>query len=97
MHLYASPVSLMELQLLIEAGHLRLKAGASISELMEDDRWLLDEPPATKWFTQALDFAWTRDPFDRLLVAHARLRGWQLATADALLLEKLPARSCIEI
>jgi PIN domain nuclease of toxin-antitoxin system len=33
--------------------------------------------------------SWTRDPFDRLLAAHARLRGWKLATADTLLLERL--------
>jgi PIN domain nuclease of toxin-antitoxin system len=32
---------------------------------------------------------WTRDPFDRLLVAHARIRGWKLATGDAALLDEL--------
>jgi len=36
--------------------------------------------------------SWTRDPFDRLLVAHARLRGWRLATADTTLLAHLPDR-----
>lgn len=95
--LYASPVSLMELQLLIEAGRLRLTRGTDVGKLLDDERWSIDDPPATKWFSQALEFGWTRDPFDRLLVAHARLRGWQLATADALLLEKLPAKSCIEL
>jgi PIN domain nuclease of toxin-antitoxin system len=42
-----------------------------------------------EWFTKALELGWTRDPFDRLLVAHARLRGWRLATGDARLLEQL--------
>ncbi len=41
---------------------------------------------------QAIDLSWTRDPFDRLLVAHARLRGWRFATADAALLKRLERR-----
>ena len=30
-----------------------------------------------------------RDPFDRLLVAHARLRGWRVATGDGPILDRL--------
>jgi PIN domain nuclease of toxin-antitoxin system len=41
------------------------------------------------WFEQAWSLSWARDPFDRLIVAHARLRGWKLATADSQLLEQL--------
>lgn len=58
-------------------------------DLASDDRWRLDEPPAGRWFAAACDLGWTRDPFDRLLAAHARLRGWKLATADDVLLERL--------
>jgi hypothetical protein len=32
-----------------------------------------------------------------LLVAHARLRGWRLATGDTVLLERLPAADRIEV
>jgi PIN domain nuclease of toxin-antitoxin system len=53
---------------------------------------VLDDPPATPWFEAALDLGWTRDPFDRLLVAHARLRRWRLATADDRLLSRLTER-----
>ena len=95
--LYASPVSLLELQLLVEIGCIRLRSGASAQQLFEDGRWLVDEPPASAWFQQTLDLAWTRDPFDRLLVAHARLRGWKLATADAAILERLSSAACIEL
>jgi PIN domain nuclease of toxin-antitoxin system len=87
--LYLSPISVLEVQFLVEAGRLRLSAGRSAAELAEDDRWRLDEPPAAKWFTRACDFGWTRDPFDRLIVAHAAVRGWRLATADERLLEHL--------
>jgi len=94
--LYASPATLLELQFLIEAGRIRLRSG-TLERLAEDDRWLLDDPPAAAWFGQAIDLSWTRDPFDRLLVAHARLRGWRFATADTVLLERLKPRERLEI
>jgi len=94
--LYISPVSLLELQFLLESGRLRLRRGG-VSDLVTRGPWLLDDPPATAWFDAALDLGWTRDPFDRLLVAHAQLRGWRLATGDAALIERLPERARIEI
>jgi PIN domain nuclease of toxin-antitoxin system len=39
----------------------------------------------------------TRDPFDRLLVAHARLRGWRLATADNQLVKRLGPSERVEL
>lgn len=87
--LYVSPASLLELQFLLEAGRIRLR-GATLADVANNPRWLVDEPPAAAWFDEAIGLGWTCDPFDRLLVAHARLRGWKLATADAGLLQKLP-------
>lgn len=87
--IYLSPASVLEVEFLVEAGRLRLSKGQSLATLMNDPRWRLDEPPAAKWFGGACEVSWTRDPFDRLLAAHARLRGWKLATADTLLLERL--------
>jgi PIN domain nuclease of toxin-antitoxin system len=94
--LYVSPASLLELQFLIEAGRIRLREG-TLEHLVEDDRWLLDDPPSAAWFSQAIDTSWTRDPFDRLLVAHARYRGWRLATADATILKRLKAGERLEL
>jgi PIN domain nuclease of toxin-antitoxin system len=94
--LHVSPASLLELQLLIEVGRLRLKPRASITDLVKDERWLLDDPPAARWFEHALAAGWTRDPFDRLLVAHAQLRGWRIATGDAVILEHNSGR-CMEL
>lgn len=87
--LYLSPVSILEVQLLGEIGRLRLSRGRSATALAGDERWQVDEPLALKWFAAACELAWTRDPFDRLLVAHARVRGWRLATADEALLDRL--------
>lgn len=94
--LYLSPATLLELQFLLEAGRIRLR-GRGVSSVITRGNWLLDDPPAVDWFEAALEVGWTRDPFDRLLVAHARVRGWKLATADAAILERLPERERLAI
>lgn len=38
----------------------------------------------------ALDLTWTRDPFDRLIAAHAVVADAPLITADRTILEHLP-------
>ena len=88
--LYLSPATILELQFLVEVGRVRFADRVSPVTLAADERWRLDEPPAAKWFAAACNIGWTRDPFDRLLAAHARLRGWKLATADEILLERMP-------
>lgn len=94
--LYASPATLLELQLLIEVGRLRLKPRTGVTDLVDDERWLVDDPPAATWFQGALTAGWTRDPFDRLLVAHAQLRGWRIASGDAAILKHCAGR-CLEL
>jgi PIN domain nuclease of toxin-antitoxin system len=94
--LYVSPASLLELQYLLEAGRIGLKA-RSVGDVIERQGWVVDDPPSADWFAKAIDVDWTRDPFDRLLVAHARLRGWRLATGDAVIVNGLPATECLEL
>lgn len=38
----------------------------------------------------AAGLTWTRDPFDRLIAAHAIVAGAPLLTADRTILENLP-------
>ena len=95
--LHLSPVTLLELQFLSETGRVRVATGGVAEALTGDPRWRLDEPPAANLFLTACQFAWTRDPFDRLLAAHARLRGWRLATGDATLLENLPTSDVLAL
>lgn len=94
--LYISPATILELQFLQEAGRIRMRSG-DVQSVADDDRWLLDDPPAASWFAVAAGMGWTRDPFDRLIAAHAELRGWRLATGDVVLLEHLGPRRTIEI
>jgi len=93
--LYISPASLLEIQILVEAGRIGLARSTTTSVLAESGHWLLDDPPAAAWFDRALELGWTRDPFDRLLVAHAQIRGWRLATGDRELIERLGPGSCV--
>lgn len=95
--LYLSPITILEVQFLAEAGRLRMGHGRSAASLVDDERWRVDEPPALKWVAAACTLEWTRDPFDRLLIAHARVRGWRLATADEVLLERLAATEILPL
>ena len=95
--IHISPASLLEIQFLLEAGRLRFKDTASIEAIASDLRWRLDEPPAGPWFAAACEFGWTRDPFDRLIAAHARLRRWKLATGDDQLIEQLPPSAVLPL
>jgi PIN domain nuclease of toxin-antitoxin system len=85
--LLISPATLLELQLLEELGRLRLRSGTR--GIIESDAWEIDEPSAVEWFARAAEESWTRDPFDRLIVAHARLRRFRLATGDSAMLDHL--------
>ena len=84
-----SPATLLELHFLLESGRIRAADAAAIEDVVNDSRWTLDEPPSGAWFREAGSLGWTRDPFDRLIVAHAVLRGWRLATGDTALLARL--------
>jgi PIN domain nuclease of toxin-antitoxin system len=95
--LYVSPASLLEIQFLLESGRVRVRRNMTVLDLLADDRWLQDDPPSTAWFGAAVAVGWTRDPFDRLLVAHARLRRWRLATSDVAVIEHLAPHEYIEV
>ena len=94
--LYVSPATVLELQVLAEAGRIRLRSG-SVRSVLDDDRWIIDDPPAIEWFERSCDLSWARDPFDRLIVAHALLRRWRIATADGSILDRLGPAACVEL
>jgi PIN domain nuclease of toxin-antitoxin system len=93
--LNVSPASMLELQFLVEAGRLQLEG--DLAQIAGAMGWLFDDPPAAAWFEAATELRWTRDPFDRLLVAHAQLRRWRLATGDAAIVAQLGARRCLAL
>ncbi len=93
--LFVSPATLLELQMLDEIGRLRLRAG--IRAIVDSEHWQLDDPPAVEWFEQSAEESWTRDPFDRLIVAHARVRRFRIATGDGTILERLRPSERVEL
>ena len=95
--LYVSPASILELQFLFETGRLRFKRNATLTQIVRDDRWVIDDPPSAAWFEEAVGVGWTRDPFDRLLVAHGRLRRWPLATSDQRVIAQLRKSEVVEL
>ncbi len=95
--LYLSPVTLLELKFLIECGRLEEVGDNALEAVSKDRRWQLDDPASERLFMAALPLDWTRDPFDRLLVAHARCRRWKFATGDRRLQEKLPPTTVLDL
>lgn len=80
-----SPAVLLELELLHEIGRVRIGAAAIAQEMATQ----LSIPVAGERFhdvvARALALGFTRDPFDRLIVAHAALLEATLVTQDSLL------------
>jgi PIN domain nuclease of toxin-antitoxin system len=86
-----SPAVLLEVEVLHEIGRLRQNATRIAAHLSER----LDIGVAGERFSDiartALDLSFTRDPFDRLIVAHAALLKAPLVTHDAVLQRHYPA------
>ena len=80
-----SPVSLLEIQLLSEVGRGRVDNPGFTRTVMKDPRFAIDEVPITTLIERALDLAWTRDPFDRLIAAHSHARRVPLCSVDAVM------------
>ncbi len=95
--LFISPVTLLEVQFLEEAGRLRGGDERAAEMLAHDPRWRVDDPPALRLFEAAAALSWTRDPFDRLIAGHAQVRGWKLATGDDRLIKTLPASGVLAL
>jgi len=78
-----SPAVVLELQLLHDIKRARTKAMKVIERLSADLGLAICRLPFASVVEHAIDLAWTRDPFDRLIVAHARANDAALVTKDA--------------
>src|SRR5579864_2258752 len=68
-----SPMVLLELEHLHEIKRIRVSALKIVNTLTADIGLKICDLPFAGVAHKALDERWTRDPFDRLIVAHARL------------------------
>lgn len=77
-----SAASILELELLHEIGRLRISAERLIASLESEIGLRVCHLPFREIVTHALKESWTRDPFDRLIVANAKAAGAPLITKD---------------
>jgi len=77
-----SPVSLLEIRFLAEAGRLNVHRTDFVEALENDRRFIIDDPSFAAVFRHAFALNWTRDPFDRLLAAHSLTRRVPLCSTD---------------
>lgn len=77
-----SPISFLEIAFLSEVGRLKADLPALQEAVGRDARFVVDEIPLTTVVSRSLSLAWTRDPFDRMIVAHSLARSAPLCTLD---------------
>jgi PIN domain nuclease of toxin-antitoxin system len=77
-----SAMVVLELETLHEAGKLRNEPDRVIGILERNIGLSRSRAPFVDVVDAARTFAWTRDPFDRLIVANAMADGVRLLTAD---------------
>jgi PIN domain nuclease of toxin-antitoxin system len=72
----------LEVQYLHEVGRISENAGVVLSDLARKLGLVQAEGDFSAVAAAAMDLGWTRDPFDRVIVAHAALYGATLLTKD---------------
>jgi PIN domain nuclease of toxin-antitoxin system len=85
-----SPIVLLELQYLYEVQRTTKDAMAIVTDLSQRVGLKVCDKDFNAIISQALAHSWTRDPFDRVIVAHASLHGNLLITKDQTILENYP-------
>lgn len=85
-----SPIVELELAYLFEVGRVTEPPRAPLEVLGRSIGLAVAEASASDLVGAALDLSWTRDPFDRLIAAHAIASGANLLTADRTMLKHLP-------
>lgn len=90
--LLISPMVMLELQYLYERNRISVPGSEVISFLEKKIDLQLCRVPMARVMHHALDLGWTRDPFDRIIVAQAASAGAiDLITADENIREHYPA------
>jgi len=85
-----SPFVQLELAYLYEIGRVKSPAQAVMDELGARLELIVADVAAAAVCNAALSLTWTRDPFDRLLAAHAVVTGLPLVTKDDTIRHHLP-------
>jgi PIN domain nuclease of toxin-antitoxin system len=85
-----SPIVELELSYLFEVGRVSEPPAAPLKALAKTIGLGIADIPIAAVTRVAVDLSWTRDPFDRLIAAHAIAADVPLLTADRAIREHLP-------
>jgi PIN domain nuclease of toxin-antitoxin system len=83
---FVSPMVLLELEMLFERQKIDREPVSILGTLESSMSLSVSETAFAPIVEHARTFAWTRDPFDRLIVANAMAEGTRLLTADQTIL-----------
>ena len=92
--IFISAIVRLELQYLYEIQRVTDPPHTIIGDLSNRIGLKICEKPFNRMVTHALDFTWTRDPFDRVIVANAALDEDILITRDRDILENYGHALC---
>lgn len=88
--MWVSPIVELELTYLHEVGRVTEPAATPLAALKRSIGLAVADVSTASLLDAATSLSWTRDPFDRLIAAHAIVAGATLLTADRTILENLP-------
>jgi PIN domain nuclease of toxin-antitoxin system len=80
--LRVAPTVLLEMQMLLEIGRVNVPPKEWLKILRRDFEVTMCSLPFGEVVEASFEESWTRDPFDRLIVAHARTASGRLITKD---------------
>lgn len=87
---FISPIVRLELQYLFEVQRVVDNANVIVTDLSNRIGLKVCDKDFDAIITRAMTFSWTRDPFDRLIVATAGLNDSILVTKDQSIFENYP-------
>ena len=85
-----SPAAALELRYLHEVGRARDSVPVMLAALRQEIGIEVTDGSIAELGQAAADLSWTRDPFDRLISAHAIVANAPLITADETIRANLP-------
>ncbi len=88
--LFVSPMVQLELQYLKEIDRISTDSALMLETLAFSIGLELCPLPFGQVVTEAIAETWTRDPFDRIIVAQAKVRKARLLTQDRMILHHYP-------
>jgi PIN domain nuclease of toxin-antitoxin system len=80
--LMISPMVQLELEYLFEIKRIKQRSYVIINELMKTLALQILDIPLEKIILEAIKLSWTRDPFDRIIVASAQINNALLLTKN---------------